>query len=44
VALHPGVVRTELLDKAGNNYVLWFIFKSIFAFLYPMILNEDEGA
>lgn len=44
MSLHPGVVRTELLDKAGNNIVLWAIFKLIFFAFYPMILSESEGA
>ncbi|CAD8145228.1 unnamed protein product [Paramecium octaurelia] len=44
VALHPGVIKTELLDKAGNTILLQLIQKIMFWFFRPMTLSVEEGA
>jgi NAD(P)-dependent dehydrogenase (short-subunit alcohol dehydrogenase family) len=44
VSLHPGVIKTELLDKAGNTIVLQVVQKLIFWLFRPMTLTLEEGA
>lgn len=45
MALHPGVVRTEIFDKAFNHSIFWnFFLKRILGIFHLMTLSEKEGA